>query len=191
MRTLRTLAIALALVALVVAAQAILFVLVAWLTVVPVSFAGALPAGTPDLTPVVSFHVGPLVMAAGTVAARLAADVPLPLTALRGADVEVYEVDDDVDADSLLAPPGPDWFPVVRVRDEGDLVGVFARIDGKRLEGLQVVVFADDEDLVRVRLSGRLDRAAVALVAWGLEQARRDGQLREGAFPVPPTWSGP
>ncbi|GEM_PF-6964165 len=174
----RTLLLVLGVVVLAVVVQAALLVVFAWMTVVPVSFAGTHVPGAEGARNVVSLHFGPLALAGAALTARIAGGVPLPLTALRGADVEVYVVADEVDPDALLAPPGPEWLPVVRVRDEGDLVGVFARIEGRRIEGLEVIALSDDESLVRVRLGGRVERAAAALVRWGIEQARREGTIR-------------
>ncbi len=189
MNRLRTLGVALGLVSLVVVAQAGLVALLGWLIVAPVSFAGEPLSETPGARPVVTLHVGPLLLAGGAMAARIAGDLPVPLTALRGADVEVYELDGDFDASPatiLRAPAEGGWVPVVRVRDDEDLVGIFARVDGQRIEALRVVV-TDGEDLVRVHLSGHLERAAATLFRWAIEQAGAEGWIREGVAPAPPT----
>ncbi len=171
MSRLRTAVVALGFVGLVAVAQILVIVLLGWLTVLPVAFAGEglpTPAGA---EPVVSFHLGPLAMAAGAVAARLAGDVPLPVTALQGAEIAVYELDDDQQPPAgLLRAPGEDWVPVVRVRQDGERVGIFARIEGSRLRALDIVTCADG-NLVRVRLTGHLDRAAARLLPWALEEA--------------------
>ena len=172
MSRLRTAVVALGFVGLVAVAQVLVIVLLGWLTVLPVAFAGEhLPAAPAGAEPVVRLHLGPLAMAAGAVAARLVGDVPLPVTALRGAEVAVYELDDDQPLPAgLLRAPGEDWVPVVRVRQDGERVGIFARIEGSRLRALDIVTCADG-NLVRVRLTGHLDRAAASLLPWALEEA--------------------
>ncbi len=160
---------------LVVAGQVLLLAGLAWLTVAPLSFAGALPPGAPPGRPVVSLHVGPVLLAGGALAARVARDVPLPLAALRGADIEIYEIDDDVPSDVIRVPPGTGWVPVVRARDDEDLVGIFARVEGRRIRALEVIA-GDGDNLVRVHVTGRVEQALRALLRWGLAEGW-DGPL--------------
>jgi hypothetical protein len=107
------------------------------------------------------------------------------LRGLRKVEVGVYDAG-ELGGDLGAAPERIEramardrWMPAVRVRSEDELAWVFCRLDGaERLRGVTVVSL-DEEQLLLVRLSGRLDRALAA----GMSLVRDSGENHEHAIP--------
>jgi len=86
------------------------------------------------------------------------------LRSLDGVRVRIYEVTGDSGRiarnfehmGDKLANDG--WQPVMLVREEGDLVQMFAKASGKNMQGL-TIVSADDEEVVVVNIMGDIDPA--------------------------------
>jgi hypothetical protein len=100
-------------------------------------------------------------------AARFLDDEPETQALLRSLDgvrVRIYEVNGDTDRiarnfehmGSKLNNDG--WQPVMLVREEGELVQMFAKSSGAGLQGL-TVVSADSEEVVVVNIMGDIDPA--------------------------------
>ena len=100
----------------------------------------------------------------------------IPLKGVRRVQVGVYTVTDfgergydDVDR-ALAELPG--WEPVVRVREDDEIVHVMLRQENDAIRGMLVVVMERDE-WVLVRIKGRLDHMVENTMQMAFEQADR------------------
>lgn len=98
-------------------------------------------------------------------AARFLDDDPQTQALLRSLDgvrIRIYEVTGDSDRiarnfkhmGNKLDQDG--WVPVILVREEGEMVQMFARSSGTRIQGL-TIVSADSEEVVVVNVMGDID----------------------------------
>jgi len=100
----------------------------------------------------------------------------ISLKGIRRVEIGVYEVRGlrrGVDEPRALELAGfDDWEQIARIRDEGDEVRVLVReVDGA-LRNMLVVV-ADDEEWVLVRIRGRLDKIVQEAMRLAFDQAER------------------
>jgi len=96
----------------------------------------------------------------------------IPLKGVHKVQVGVYDV---VGAAERGIPDYPlidDWDPLVRIHDEDEDIFVLIRQDEKRIRAMLVVV-ADTDEWVLVRLKGNLDRVVESAMRMAFEQAKR------------------
>lgn len=100
-------------------------------------------------------------------------DIP-DLRGLRRVQIGVYRVVAERDEMRALSMNtfGPDWAPLVRVVDGDETVQMLARERGGELRAMLVVV-AERDEWVIVKLSGRLDRIVESAMQFAFEQAER------------------
>jgi len=100
----------------------------------------------------------------------------VPLRGVRRVEIGVYEVKGlkrGLDAVRPLdAGYFRDWQSVVRVRDEGEDVMVFVREKDEQIRALLVVV-AEPDEWVLVRVHGRLDNLVEQLMQLAFDEAER------------------
>jgi hypothetical protein len=96
----------------------------------------------------------------------------IPLKGVKKVEVGVYEVVDG--ATPRLAPPNlPGWHTLVRMHEDGDNVFVMTRERDGQLRKLLVVV-AEDDEWVLVRISGKLDRLVEDAMHYAMKEAGRE-----------------
>lgn len=104
-------------------------------------------------------------------------EVPdISLEGVRKVQVGVYQVKPGTwDADHPKFDPAAlgDWESVVRVQDDGEDVHVLLRTKHGETRGMLVVVSEADE-LVIVRLAGKLDRVIQDALRYGLREVERE-----------------
>lgn len=101
---------------------------------------------------------------------RVAGEDDVPLQGVRKVEVGVYRVvEPPADGDGTLRL-APRWSPVVQLRQDGENVHVLLREDGDRVRAMLVVV-QDAEELVIVRLKGRIDHIVEDAIRYGLDEA--------------------
>jgi len=114
-------------------------------------------------------------------AARFLDDEPETQALLRSLDgvrIRIYEVDGDTDRiahrfDRMGAKLSRDgWEPVMLVRDDDELVQMYAKHSGKAMCGL-TIVSADDDEVVVVNIMGDIEpeRFGDVMVALNVEDA--------------------
>jgi len=114
-------------------------------------------------------------------AARFLDDEPETQALLRSLDgvrIRIYEVDGDTDRiahrfdrmGTKLRRDG--WEPVMLVRDDDELVQMYAKHSGKAMRGL-TIVSADDDEVVVVNIMGDIqpERFGDVMVALNVEDA--------------------
>lgn len=137
-------------------------------------FANLDSPGMADTNRTMSISLGPTVL---RFAARFLDDDPETQALLRSLDgvrVRIYEVHGDNEriAQSFekmgnkLDNDG--WQPVMLVREEGELVQMFAKPSGAGIQGL-TIVSADDEEVVVVNVMGDIDPAYYSDVMVALQ----------------------
>ena len=99
------------------------------------------------------------------------------LKGLRKVQVGVYRVDDYRRGyDGMLALDantfGPDWTPLVRVVEGGETVQVLTKERAGQLRGMLVVV-AERDEWVIVRMRGRLDRIVESAMDFAFDKIDR------------------
>lgn len=120
--------------------------------------------GMNDTDRTMALSIGPTTL---RFAARFLDDDPETQALLRSLDgvrVRTYEVNGDSDRitrnfermGGKLLDDG--WEPVMLVRDEGELVQMFAKASGNRISGL-TIVSADESEVVVVNVMGDIDPA--------------------------------
>lgn len=107
---------------------------------------------------------------------KMADEEQISLRGVRRMEVGIYEVrgrrgDANGLRDADLAAL-EDWTPIVRTRDPDELVLVLTREQDGRVCGLLVVV-ADDDEWVLVRMRGKLDRMFEDAVRMAFDEADR------------------
>lgn len=114
--------------------------------------------------------------------ARLAmktGDDDVSLRGLRRIEVGVYEVVSGGDA--VIEPPNLEgWDTFVRIREPGESVYVMGRYRDEKLRNI-VVVVAEEDEWVLVRLTGKLDRMLRDAMELAFEEADRE-ELFEPAW---------
>jgi hypothetical protein len=110
------------------------------------------------------------------------------LRGLRKVEVSVYETGEigrdgwqDVSRRVERAMAREDFTATVRVRDDEELAWVFCRLDEKEQLRAVTVIALDHEQLMLVRLGGRLDRALAAAISLARDAAG-DEVRAEAAF---------
>ena len=104
-------------------------------------------------------------------------DMP-PLKGLRRVSVGVYRVDEDRrgvrQARRIDAELFSDWDSIVRMHDGDESIYVLTRPNRKG-EGIKhmMVIVADSDEWVLVKMKGRLDRILEDAIAFGFDQADR------------------
>ena len=125
-------------------------------------FANLDSPGISETNRTMSISIGPTLM---RFAARFLDDEPETQALLRSLDgvrVRIYEVDGDSEViaqnfDHMGAKLGKDgWAPVMLVREEGELVQMFAKSSSTGMKGL-TIVSADDEEVVVVNVMGDIE----------------------------------
>ena len=118
--------------------------------------------GISETNRTMSLSLGPTVL---HFAARFVDDDPETQALLRSLDgvrIRIYEVDGDNEViaqnfthmGTKLSKDG--WEPVMLVREEGELVQMFAKTSGTGIQGL-TIVSSDDEEVVVVNVMGDID----------------------------------
>ena len=118
--------------------------------------------GISETNRTMSLSLGPTVL---RFAARFLDDDPETQALLRSLDgvrVRIYEVDGDSEVSAQnfthmgtkLNKDG--WEPVMLIREEGELVQMFAKASGTGIQGL-TIVSSDDEEVVVVNVMGDID----------------------------------
>lgn len=118
--------------------------------------------GMRDTDRTMSISLGPIPL---RFAARFLDDDPETQALLRSLDgvrIRIYEVHGDSDRiaqnfehmGQKLSKDG--WQPIILVRDEGELVQMYAKPSGTGIKGL-TIVSADDEEVVVVNVMGDID----------------------------------
>lgn len=92
-------------------------------------------------------------------------DEELSLNGIRKIEVGIYDV---VDRDGRTGSGLPameldDWVTIVRARDGDECIQILCRPEGERIRALVAVVL-DDDELVVVRLKGRLEKFLPAVL---------------------------
>lgn len=118
--------------------------------------------GMSETNRTMSLSLGPTVL---RFAARFVDDDPETQALLRSLDgvrIRTYEVNGDSEViaqnfthmGTKLSKDG--WDPVMLVREEGELVQMFAKVSGTGVQGL-TIVSSDDEEVVVVNVMGDID----------------------------------
>lgn len=99
------------------------------------------------------------------------------LKGLRRVEVGIYNVEDYRRGhDEMVALDagtfGPDWTPLVRVVEDNETVQVMTKERDGELRGMLVVV-AEEDEWVIVRMRGRLDRIVESAMEFAFDQADR------------------
>lgn len=130
--------------------------------------------GISETNRTMSISLGPTVL---RFAARFMDDDPETQALLRSLDgvrVRIYEVDGDSEVitqnfDHMGIKLGNDgWAPVMLVREEGELVQMYAKSSSDGIQGL-TIVSADDMEVVVVNVMGDIDPAYYSDVMVALE----------------------
>jgi hypothetical protein len=96
------------------------------------------------------------------------------LRSLEGVRIRIYEVSGDTDKiarnfENMGQKLGDDgWNPIMLVREEGELVQMYAKTGDDRILGL-TIVSADDEEVVIVNVMGDIDPAQYTEVIVALD----------------------
>jgi hypothetical protein len=143
-------------------------------------FANLDSPGMADTNRTMSISLGPTVL---RFAARFLDDEPETQALLRSLDgvrVRIYEVNSNGDSERIarnFAKMGDKlgndgWQPVMLVREEGELVNMFAKPSSSGIQGL-TIVSADDEEVVVINIMGEIDPAYYGdvMVALDVEDA--------------------
>lgn len=143
-------------------------------------FANLDSPGMADTNRTMSISLGPTVL---RFAARFLDDDPETQALLRSLDgvrVRIYEVNSSGDTERIAqnfakmgTKLGNDgWQPVMLVREEGELVNMFAKPSANGIRGL-TIVSADDEEVVVVNIMGDIDPSYYTdvMVALDVEDA--------------------
>jgi hypothetical protein len=106
---------------------------------------------------------------------RIAGEEEISLRGLRRVDVGIYlplkaKSESSPELSDLRA--FEDWSPLVRVREEGDEALVMIRERDGEVRGMLVVV-SEPEELVIVRMKGKLDRILEEAMSEAFDQAER------------------
>ena len=118
--------------------------------------------GMSDTDRTMSISLGPMVL---RFAARFLDDDPETQALLRSLDgvrIRIYDVHGDSERiaqnfEHMGQKLGKDgWQPIMLVRDEGELVQMYAKSSGTGIKGL-TIVSADDEEVVIVNVMGDID----------------------------------
>jgi hypothetical protein len=130
--------------------------------------------GISDTDRTMSLSLGPTTL---RFAARFLDDDPETQALLRSLDgvrIRIYEVTGDSarithNFERMGNKLGDDgWQPVMLVREEGELVQMFAKPSGSRMRGL-TIVSADEEEVVVVNIMGDIDPAYYSDVMVALD----------------------
>jgi len=141
-------------------------------------FANLDSPGIGETNRTMSISLGPTVL---RFAARFLDDEPETQALLRSLDgvrVRIYEVDGDSEViaqnfDYMGTKLGNDgWAPVMLVREEGELVQMYAKASSDGIQGL-TIVSADDEEVVVVNVMGDIEPALYSdvMVALNVDDA--------------------
>lgn len=108
---------------------------------------------------------------------NMADETPVSLKGVKRVQVGIYTVDGLArghDAKTPLAAADllPGWEPIVRVREDGEEVLVLVNQREEEIRGL-VVIVAEDDEWVLVRIKGRLDRVVEDAMSMAFDQADR------------------
>ncbi len=125
-------------------------------------FANLDSPGMSDTDRTMTISLGPTVL---WFAARFMDDEPETQALLRSLDgvrIRIYEVTGDSERiaqnfehmGDKLTKDG--WDPVMLIREEGELVQMYAKASGARIKGL-TIVSADDEEVVVINVMGDID----------------------------------
>jgi hypothetical protein len=101
---------------------------------------------------------------------RTAGEDEVSLKGVRKVQVGIYHPVGPAASDPLTCLPG--WEPVVRMHEDGESVLVMVQERGDRIRGMLVIV-DDADELVVVRMRGRLERVLKEAMELGFEQADR------------------
>ncbi|MCP3980086.1 MAG: DUF4252 domain-containing protein [bacterium] len=103
-------------------------------------------------------------------------DIPISLKGVKGVQVGVYRVKDDSwgdEPESIDPASLGEWEPIVAIREENENVFVLVRTRDERIKRMLVLV-SDPDELVIVRLKGKLDQVIQEALHFGLEEAGRE-----------------
>jgi hypothetical protein len=110
-------------------------------------------------------------------------DLPVSLKGVRKVQVGIYQVKAGTrDASHPPFEPGVlgDWNPIVAIRERDEEVHVRYKEKGGEIRSMLVLV-SEPEELVIVRMKGRLDRVFREAMRYGLDEAGR-GEYYEPAL---------
>ena len=103
---------------------------------------------------------------------KMGGEGDIPLKGVKKVEVGVYEVKGG--ATPRLAPPNlPGWQTLVRMHEDGENVFVMTRERDGQLRKMLVVV-AEDDEWVLVRISGKLDRLVEDVMRYAMKEAGRE-----------------
>ena len=110
-------------------------------------------------------------------------DEQIPLEGIKKVEVGVYEVIDPTPGErrSINSLQWPGWIPVVEIYGEGlgsaegvgsaDVIILFQYDEGGQLKRMLLLIEEEDDRLVIVRISGKLDQLIEQVIAYGLEES--------------------
>ncbi len=117
---------------------------------------------------------------------RIAGKGEYVVPGVRRVEVGVYEVrglSDGVDAPHPIELPLLEgWERVLRVRDEGEQVFMLARVDEDEIVRNMLLVVAEEDEWVLVRLRGKLNRALEKAVELAFRGADRPELLAQAEW---------
>ncbi len=117
---------------------------------------------------------------------RIAGKGEYVVPGVRRVEVGVYEVQglrDGVDAPQAFDLPLLEgWERVLRVRDEGEQVFMLARVDDDEIVRNMLLVVAEEDEWVLVRLRGKLNRALEKAVELAFREADRPELLAQAEW---------
>jgi hypothetical protein len=108
---------------------------------------------------------------------RRSGEEDIPIKGIHKVEIGIYEIREHTDraepAASLLAGHWPDWSPMVEMHEEGGSdVLILTQSQQGRLKRMLFVV-EEEEELVIVRLTGKLDSLLEEAIAFALEESDR------------------
>jgi len=113
---------------------------------------------------------------------RIAGEEEISLKGVRRFQVGVYQVTDlrrgrDERARLTLSDMPLGWEPIVRVHEDGEDVFVMTRLEDEKIRGMLVVV-AEDDEWVLVRIRGNLDHVIESAMRMAFEESDRPDLYR-------------
>ncbi len=117
---------------------------------------------------------------------RIAGKGEYVVPGVRRVEVGVYDVQglrDGVDAPQAFDLPLLEgWERILRVRDEGEQIFMLARVDDDEIVRNMLLVVAEEDEWVLVRLRGKLNRALEKAVELAFREADRPELLAQAEW---------
>lgn len=120
--------------------------------------------------------VGRSGMALARWAVRHSGEDAIPLKGIKKVEIGIYEVKNGPSSPAALTPGDwPEWSPLVEIAAQDDGSVLVLSKEGKDEGSIRRLLFVveDEEELVLVRLSGKLDTFIEEAITYALEEAER------------------